>query len=65
MKLTTKQMNKVKTVIKNHYSLGRPVTEEEVRDEIVALRRKGVAFLDDRQLSLWCRLESAGISLKS
>ncbi len=65
MKLTTNQMNKAKAVIREHYSLNRPATEQEVRDEIVALRRKGVAFLGDRQLSLWCRLESAGISLKS
>lgn len=48
---------KASTVIQRHYGLSRKVTDQEVREEIDSLRRKGTAFMFDSEQRLATNLE--------
>lgn len=50
-------MQKAKTIIQQHYGLKKPVTNEEVRQELESLKRKGPLNWDDNQFKLAMKLE--------
>ena len=60
MELTAKQIKIAKRVIRKHYGLNRPVTDQEVQDEVNSLQRKRSSLgLADGPLRLLCCLEVA------
>jgi len=60
MELTAKQIEIAKRVIRKHYGLNRPVTVQEVEDEVSSLQRKRSSLgLLDGPLRLCSSLEVA------
>jgi len=50
---------KMKAIIRNAYQIDRPVTDQELNEEIMNLNRKHrQGYLDDHQSALYCAMKA-------